>query len=230
MNVYVITNSLNNKCYVGQTIHSIEHRFHQHISGARNGYPSHLCYAIRKYGARNFEVKLLQVCSSKHELDVAEHDWIVKLDSFRNGYNRTDVIRRPNHLPRGKYHPRFGVKLSSELRSKIAEKTRAAMQHTDVKHHLKESQTVVVRKKKSDAAKIAWASEGVKNRHQEAEKRLLLSGKKGRKISQIDDTGLVRTFFSIREASRLTNVPRSSITACLNSKLKHAGGFVWMYV
>jgi hypothetical protein len=54
--IYMITNIVNNKKYIGQTISSIEHRWDQHTSNARR-YTNKCRYlenAIRKYGEHNF--------------------------------------------------------------------------------------------------------------------------------------------------------------------------------
>jgi len=48
--VYKITNTINNKCYVGQTIYDLEHRWKRHLSAAKNGSKFRFHSAIRKYG------------------------------------------------------------------------------------------------------------------------------------------------------------------------------------
>lgn len=85
MIIYKITNKLNGKSYIGQTIKSVEVRFKQHCKTE-----SILGRAIRKYGENNFEIETLQKAKSKEEMDLLEKEYIEKYDSFKNGYNVTE--------------------------------------------------------------------------------------------------------------------------------------------
>lgn len=92
MFVYLITNLINGKRYVGQTSVSIEQRWRQHRSSAKHGVGCHLHNAIKKYGAENFEIKPLVIVGSKEEMDYYETRLIDVWD-LRNpekGYNLTD--------------------------------------------------------------------------------------------------------------------------------------------
>lgn len=59
-NIYLITNKLDGKKYVGKTVHSIEYRFKQHCQDSNNTY---INQAIKVHGAENFEVSLLLQCN-----------------------------------------------------------------------------------------------------------------------------------------------------------------------
>ena len=50
--IYKITNIINNKVYIGQTVHSLQRRWTQHIIDAYNckSKNNHFQNAIRKYG------------------------------------------------------------------------------------------------------------------------------------------------------------------------------------
>ena len=88
--IYVITNKINGKQYVGKTLRTIEERFKQHLrdSDKITLEQRPLYKAIQKYGKENFEVSLLEECSFK-ELNIKEIYWIGKLDTYKNGYNAT---------------------------------------------------------------------------------------------------------------------------------------------
>lgn len=65
--IYVITNKINNKKYVGKTNFSIEKRFKEHCSDSkRREFEKRPLYnAMNKYGIENFEISLLEECSAE---------------------------------------------------------------------------------------------------------------------------------------------------------------------
>lgn len=87
--IYKIINIINNKVYIGQTKQSIEQRFCQHKSHARNNRNNHkLGNAIRKYGDENFIIEKIEECNY-NDLNDRERYWIKKYNSIENGYNST---------------------------------------------------------------------------------------------------------------------------------------------
>ena len=88
--IYKITNKINNKIYIGQSI-DIKERWKQHFYKAYNekelGYNSAIHQAFRKYGYENFSFEVIELCE-KEELDAKEIYWIKTLNSLTpNGYN-----------------------------------------------------------------------------------------------------------------------------------------------
>ena len=86
--LYLVTNALNQKVYVGLTIGPLENRLKQHFAAARRGRKSAFSNAIRKYGEQAFKIELLSTNARTYdelqELEVLE---IAKRDAIRNGYN-----------------------------------------------------------------------------------------------------------------------------------------------
>lgn len=88
--IYKITNTINNKVYIGKTLFSVEHRWAEH----RNDYTKERCEkrplysAMKKYGAENFTVETIEECTEQ-ELSERETYWIEFYGSFKNGYNAT---------------------------------------------------------------------------------------------------------------------------------------------
>lgn len=75
--VYKITNKLNGRMYVGQ------HRGDK-IDYHYLGSSPELCEDVKKYGFPNFDVEVLQWCTSREELNIVEHDIIEQLDCINS--------------------------------------------------------------------------------------------------------------------------------------------------
>lgn len=88
--IYLITNKINGKRYVGQTSKTVEERFRDHIENCyttqNNNRP--LYKAIKKYGVSNFMIETLEECSSSI-VNEREIYWIKKLGTFSKEYNAT---------------------------------------------------------------------------------------------------------------------------------------------
>jgi group I intron endonuclease len=79
--IYVITNVINGKQYVGQSIYVKERKTASHA-----GCPA-LYNAIKKYGKENFEQEIVEYCELNN-LGIRENYWIEKLNTLiPNGYN-----------------------------------------------------------------------------------------------------------------------------------------------
>lgn len=133
--VYLLTNKINGKKYVGQSV-DVNKRWKQHVSIAIN--PKSRKYAIHnaiaKYGQDNFSWEILHYCSSFDESNMLETKLIKEHNSLHPfGYNLNDGGN--SHVPcdvvkekireklkivgtfigkKGKDHPNFGRKISQE--------------------------------------------------------------------------------------------------------------------
>lgn len=93
--IYKITNSINDKPYVGQTNQTLEARFKKHLYDALVfGLDTKFARAIRKYHREDEEVFKIQAIEyfediSKEALTAREYFWIKELDAVNNGYNCT---------------------------------------------------------------------------------------------------------------------------------------------
>ena len=89
--IYVITNDINGKQYVGKTNNSIGERFREHIQDSRKERCEKrpLYDAMNKYGIEHFHIEQLEQCSSEESSD-REMYWIQKLNTYGSqGYNAT---------------------------------------------------------------------------------------------------------------------------------------------
>lgn len=92
--IYLITNKVNNKKYVGQTQKTIKRRFNDHLSEARNNRGFTLHDAIRKYGEECFCIEEIEKVETNtlnqlvNLLDEKEIYWISYYDTYHGeGYN-----------------------------------------------------------------------------------------------------------------------------------------------
>lgn len=92
MEVYLITNKINGKKYVGCTTKGYLQRFKSHLyRSSRNENKEYLHRAVAKYGEENFQVSLLERCHSAEEMFASEKKWIEHHKSFGSGgYNLTE--------------------------------------------------------------------------------------------------------------------------------------------
>lgn len=88
--IYCLTNTVNNKGYVGKTTKSLRVRFNEHIEESRKERSKHrlLYSAIRTLGADKFKIVLLEECDDSIASE-REKYYIDFLDTFHNGYNET---------------------------------------------------------------------------------------------------------------------------------------------
>ena len=95
MEIYKITNKINGKVYIGQTIRPVQYRFHRHINDAmRNIIDTHFARAIRKYGPDQWLLEVIDNAETQEELNQKEQYWIQYYNSIENGYNETDAINK----------------------------------------------------------------------------------------------------------------------------------------
>lgn len=86
MTIYLITNLINGKQYVGQTTQAAEKRFYRHLTGHSKNMI--IGKAIKKHGAENFEMSVLENCDSIEALNEREEFYIQSLNTLiPNGYN-----------------------------------------------------------------------------------------------------------------------------------------------
>ena len=63
--IYIITNDINDKVYIGQTIQTLKKRFNGHCCYSKSDRSSsmYIKRAIHKYGKDKFHISLLEECS-----------------------------------------------------------------------------------------------------------------------------------------------------------------------
>lgn len=87
--IYLLTNTVNGKRYVGQTILGLERRWKEHCWSATRGTDYLLLRAIRKYGPDVFTKEILEHTTIEEAND-RETYWIAELKTKEMGYNMTE--------------------------------------------------------------------------------------------------------------------------------------------
>jgi hypothetical protein len=131
MIVYLITNKINGKRYVGQTIQTLDQRWSKHcsVSSANCGMP--IVLAIQKYGQENFERKILSVCDNIDQMNHRESYYIRLLNTRTpNGYNvlsggknslHTEETKKKISIAQtGEKNHNFGKNASIETKEKMS--------------------------------------------------------------------------------------------------------------
>lgn len=133
--VYKVTNKINCKVYIGQTIRGLHERRRKH------NYSKDATYfhnSINKYGKDNFKWEVLEECDTQEELNIREIYYISKYNSIEKGYNLMGgggIQSGWNHSEESKNkmsikikewyknndHPNLGRKWSKEVRKRMSE-------------------------------------------------------------------------------------------------------------
>ena len=87
--VYVVTNQVNGKQYVGMTTVGLEARKKKHLYDLKKGSHFYFHRAIKKYGVDAFTWEVAYVGETAEELFEKEIELIAELDTYNNGYNMT---------------------------------------------------------------------------------------------------------------------------------------------
>ena len=115
--IYLITNKLNGKQYVGQTTQAFKERIAQH----KYHNALYVDHEIHKFGWENFGVEVIEECNTKEQLDEREMFWIAKLDTMApNGYNLT---AGGSGFQGRKHTPKSIAKMSVRAKERMAART-----------------------------------------------------------------------------------------------------------
>ena len=118
MYIYKITNLINNKIYIGQTVRNIKIRFNEHCKDKR----MLIGKAIRKHGKENFKVEVINEFDTIDELNYFEEYYISLFNSLApHGYNlNTGGLSRLMHQStKDKLSKlKMGMKISLNIKTK----------------------------------------------------------------------------------------------------------------
>lgn len=141
--VYLLTNIVNGKKYIGATTASAERRRTELYSKARSkserGKHTKLSKDMRIFKKSHFEISILECCDNIDAMFEAEKYWIAKLDSINEGYN----------------HSAGGIGNDSNFKTKESIQKSAASK-LGVK---RKPFSLLTKKRMSESAKKRWTAE-----------------------------------------------------------------------
>lgn len=138
MIIYKITNTINSKIYIGQTIKKLSERIHGHLADVKRNRNTKIARAIRKYGFENFNFEVIDYALFQEQLNELEKKYIKLFNSNTNqfGYN---LLSGGNQ----------GGKHSEETKLKISKK----LKENSNKYWLGKSQSIESNKKRTESMK-----------------------------------------------------------------------------
>ena len=254
--VYIHTNKINNKAYIGITSNDVNKRWKN-----GNGYKNNKYFytSIQKYGWDNFEHIIWQNNLSKNQAQKIEILLIALFDTTNpnNGYNLSTGGEGSNGIKRTKdtkekirksaktrfsnpeNNPMFGKQHSDEAKRKMS-KSRQGMYdgnknpmygRTWWDDETPSEKIDEWKKKKSIAAS------GEKNPNygvvcsDEKRKKIINSVSTKKKLTHFDVDGItiLETYLSIREANRRTNIDRRTLVAYCNGTKHPDDHTIWKF-
>ena len=236
--IYLITNKIDNKQYVGQTIgKDINKRWGAYYNVRKNQIGLYFYNALEKYRPENFKFEIICICFDS-DCNKYEEEYIKKFNTLSpNGYNlreggknskqhadsiekrRIAIKGRPmkeEFIRRGKDNPMFGKNLSEEHKEKLCKgytPERRKMLSLVMKERWKSGSCIEMSKRSLDGLKLG--NEKIK-----------------KKVNCYSlDGNLIATYYSITEASKAVNGSHSTISNCCNGNIsyKTCKGFLWKF-
>lgn len=234
--IYMYTNKINGKRYVGQTV-DFNRRHKKHISDSYNekrkyqyNVPFHC--AIRKYGIENFKIQILaENIPTQEKMNEYEIFFIKRYNTLANnkkGYNissggsngnpfagkteeeMNEWKQNMSKAQTGENNPMYGKHLSEETKQKMSEAKKGKFTGENNpmygKYHTEESRQKISQAKKGKNAPQA--------------KRIIQYNKQG---------NLIRVWDYAKQVTEELGINHGNIISCCKGKLKSAGGYIWRY-
>jgi group I intron endonuclease len=240
MSVYKITNNLNGKAYIGQTINSIKERFRTHCGVYSEGKCPALWSAIQRHGKDNFTIEVLwsEAGCTKEELDEKEIEMIAVHNTLSpNGYNLMEGGHSSRHHEESrkkisdakkKLWEEKGDDIRAQRRERgVSEETRKRISEARIrnyKEHPEQAENIRQRRKgttHSDETKVklkdAWER---RKRDPNIHKVFVEAAAPLRKPVYIFDASrnLIKVTESLTQAAEFIGVNKSTLTGVIKNR------------
>lgn len=222
--VYKITNLLNNRNYIGVSIH-IEERWEQHKKGKGN---KELYADIKKYGIENFSFSIIEICDEE-QMYKKEPYWIKVFEGYSKGYNKnlggdTANLQAVEKTKKPIYCYDLNGNFIKRYDSLSEAERDTGVPNTNISRNAKG--------KVHKAGPFQWRYEyfskippykrtiNFKNKPKGQAKSVLQYSKNGI---------FIKEYPSGVEAAKQTKTNASSLRMCCNGQRKTAGGYIWRF-
>lgn len=250
--IYLITNKINNKQYIGQTIcNDIETRWKQHKRSCKYSLGRYILSAYKKYGIENFKFQIICICFDE-DCNKYEEEYIKKYNTLSpNGYNLTEGGKNAKHTEETRKLISAGLKsvvANPEWGKRISER-QSGEKHFNYCGHLSEEH----KKKIGEKSKNYWknmSTEKIESIIKKRKETMTINGKyiisekqlnalkEGNKLIRkkvgkfTKENELLETYESITDASIKNNKSMTTISRICHKKkgYSHTGGFVYKFI
>lgn len=256
--IYMYINKTNGKRYIGQTTDfNRRHKEHLQVSfnSNRKEYNTPIHRAIRKYGADNFEIVILeQNIATQEEMNELERFYIKKYNTLTKeyGYNISDGGSYGNPLKGkteeevkkirdkcsksmegkmvGEKNPMYGKKWDEKRKAEMSLKNSGENNPFYGQHHSDETKVKIskYRKGQSSPKKGKHLTEETKQKLRE--QNMGENNPRAKKIGQYSKEGVLIKVYGAISLVEKDGFNSSSVARCCKGKLKTSGGFIWKYL
>ena len=211
--IYKAQNLISGKVYIGITSKSIEERKKDHLQKSGKGNGSYFQEDIASYGAEAFIWEQIDTAIDINELAEKERQYILKYNSFENGYNQDSGGGFQKNVYQ--YNSTDGT-LVAVFESLQSAASAVNASRTSI------SNTCLSQNKTCKG--FYWS-------YNLTEPFIIEVDLRKKKVVQYDLEGKqIAIFESVAEASRQTGVSKTCISRCCRGEREQSGGFLWKYI
>lgn len=207
--IYKITNLINNKIYIGETIRSIQVRWNEHKSVCMNekghGYNYHLHLAMRKYGIDNFIIEEIEQCKDEERFNRETY--------YINLYNSNNKEKGYNYVLEGRGN-------SPYLTQDFLDAWNEGLKIFDIAEKLGCHYSTVSSRLKANGITL----EQIKKRT-----GLYIQERDSKPVEQYSLTGQFIKEYPSAGSCTKDGFQQSAVSNVCNQKQKSAYGFLWKY-
>ena len=230
--IYSITNTINNKRYIGiSQDYKNRKRVHEWAMKNNKHRNTKLQRAVNKYGYDNFKFEILEEVKTDDRIEALtlENKYIIKYDTYKNGYNQSEGFE-------GSTLQKYSKERLEKMRVNMLGNTIwEGRKHTEEakakisKAHKGKTVSLKTREKisKANKGKAIGENNHFYGKNHTEETKSKIRKKNGKPIVCIETS---IKYDSINQCAKDMNIDRKGIERVLNGKYKQAKGYTFKYI